>query len=257
LKSSSSAEFPTSPVEEETISPRTPVSETVPADPPSGISSVLTEEPSTAEPAGIEEPTEQVVAADEKPSSPVTGSGPLPIDENVPGDETVKSPPHDTSASIAEPTLKVTQADIEVPNNLISETQPITFSSPKKSTETHAPTHVASSIDEAIADFQTAIKTPEPESIKGQETLSATELDATASPHETPLSASQDDKDMNTTTPAVNGHDFSETATDGPREVSATAPRSISTTPVPPAKATSPSQSEQGEGTTLEEIDID
>lgn len=165
------------------------------------------------------------------------------------------------STSITEPTPEAPQADIEIPNTSVSEAQPVTISSPKNSPEqTHG--HVASSIDEAIADFKTAIKTPEPESVKAPETLSATEIDAALSPAENIVHGEQivpvgDVKEG--VKPPVNEHEPSETASaNGLEGVSATAPRSISTTPVPTAeKATSPSQSEQGEGTTMEDIDID
>lgn len=214
------------------------------------------------EPGNIEESVEQRAAAMEEASILANTDGPPPIDDPTTEDEHSNPPQADViSTSITEPTPEAPQADIKIPNTSISEAQSITISSPKKSPEqTHG--HVASSIDEAIADFKTAIKTPEPESVKAPETLSATEIDATLAPAETVAHDEQtvpvgDVKEG--VKPPVNGHKVSETASaNGLEEVSATAPRSISTTPVPTAeKATSPSQSEQGEGTTMEDIDID
>ena len=262
LKSSSSSEFPASPVEEETISPRTPVSETVPADPPSGISSVLTEEPSTTEPGNIEESVEQSAAVMEEASPVADTDGPPPIDESTTENEPANSAQADViSTSITEPTPEAPQADIEIPNTSLSEAQPIIISSPKNPPEqTHG--HVATSIDEAIADFKTAIKTPEPESVKAPETLSAIEIDATLAPAENIAHSEQTvpvGDVQEGVKPPVNGHKPLETASaNGLEGVSPTAPRSITTTPVSTAeKATSPSQSEQGEGTTMEDIDID
>ena len=196
-------------------------------------------------------------------TSPVANTaGPPAIDDPTTEDEPANSARADViPTSITEPTPEASQADIEIPNTSVSEAQPITISSPKNSPEqTHG--HVASSIDEAIADFKTAIKTPEPESVKAPETLSATEIDATLAPAENIVHSEQivpvgDVKEG--VKPPVNGHKPVETASaNGLEGVSATAPRSISTTPVPTTKAdTSPSQSEHGDGTTMEDIDID
>jgi hypothetical protein len=162
-----------------------------------------------------------------------------------------------------------------------SEPLPIATSIPPATT--HKPeAHHAQSIDEAIADFQTAIKTPEPESInKASEALSATEKD------ETSVSSAQGANGNESVTPTTttmtegtNGHDDTQTngsetpvngangTSDSSRvgdqslepktEISATAPRRVVKTPVPATKEpSSPPQADEGEGTTMEDIDID
>ena len=266
MKSSSSGEYPLSsnsdesaltPNEIETISPKTPVSDTVPTEPQS-ISGVLTDEPTSADPTHEEEQTHHHVASADDTLPEVSADGPLPTDrsitESLPSETTTApsaldapiAPDHEDGSA---------EADIEIPNS-ISETAPITISSPQKSPEI-SNGHVASSIDEAIADFQTALKTPEPESIKAPETLSATEVDATSGPAVTsethaPAIAEEDRE----TSPTVNGPK-STSKVNGKEELSATAPRSVSASPAPPVKDVGADVHSEGEGATMEDIEID
>jgi hypothetical protein len=234
------------PNENETISPKTPLSETVPTEPQS-ISGVLTDEPTSSEPSHVH------TASVDDTLPEVSADGPLPIndaDDSDEKEETIVETP------TAKDTTQNVEADIEVPNS-ISESTPIAINSTAKSPETgHSNGHVASSIDEAIADFKTAIKTPEPESVKAPETLSATEIDETSAQPESSDTAEPAARDTDKTTRA-NGDTKSSEKVNGTDELSATAPRSVSASPAPPAREINDHNSEQGEGTTMEEIDID
>jgi hypothetical protein len=161
--------------------------------------------------------------------------------------------------------------------------EPVAIATSNPPATTHKPeAHHAQSIDEAIAEFQTAIKTPEPESInKASEALSATEKD------ETSVSSAQGANGNESVTPtpttiteATNGHDDTQTngsetpvdrangtsdstpagdkSLETKTEISATAPRRVVKTPDPATKEpSSPAQTDEGEGTTMEDIDID
>jgi len=234
------------PNENETISPKTPLSETVPTEPQS-ISGVLTDEPTSSEPA-----THHHTASADDPMPEVSADGPLPINDSE-DTEDKETFAEDSPAKSGDQSV---EADIEIPNS-ISESTPIAISSTAKSPETgHSNGHVASSIDEAIADFKTAIKTPEPESVKAPETLSATEIDETTAQTESShtIEAASENTDK---TAKANGDAKSSEKVNGTEELSATAPRSVSASPVPPTKEVEDHNSEQGEGTTMEEIDID
>jgi hypothetical protein len=236
------------PNENETISPKTPLSETVPTEPQS-ISGVLTDEPTSSEPA-----THHHTVSVDDTLPEVSADGPLPINDSEDANDkeeiiAEESPEKDTTQNV--------EADIEIPNS-ISESSPIAISSTAKSPDAgNTNGHVASSIDEAIADFKTAIKTPEPESVKAPETLSATEIDETSAQLESSntIEATTEDKDK--TSARANGASKSTEKVNGTEELSATAPRSVSASPVPPVKEIDDHNSEQGEGTTMEEIDID
>jgi hypothetical protein len=236
------------PNENETISPKTPLSETVPTEPQS-ISGVLTDEPTSSESA-----THHHIASADDTLPEVSADGPLPVNDADDADEKEETI---VETPTANDTTQNVEADIEVPNS-ISESTPITIGSTAKSPETgHSNGHIASSIDEAIADFKTAIKTPEPESVKAPETLSATEIDETSAQPELSniIEATTEDKDK--TSANANGDTKSTEKVNGTEELSATAPRSVSASPAPPAKEVDDHNSEQGEGTTMEEIDID
>jgi len=235
------------PNENETISPKTPLSETVPTEPQS-ISGVLTDEPTSSKPA-----THHRTASADDTLPEVSADGPLPINDSDDTDDkeivAEDSPAKSTDQNV--------EADIEVPNS-ISDSASINISSTAKSPETgHSNGHVASSIDEAIADFKTAIKTPEPESVKAPETLSATEIDETSAQPESSKTKEAASEDTDKTTVKTSGDAKSSEKVNGTEELSATAPRSVSASPAPPAKEVKDYGSEQGEGTTMEEIDID
>jgi hypothetical protein len=264
LKSSSSGEFPVSPnsesavspVENETISPKTPVSDTVPTEPQS-ISGVLTDEPASSEAITHQEEAvhhRTATADDNLPE--VSADGPLPIDDASPEEvEDSKTAPEVQAATTT--SNQNGEADIEIPNLSVSESTPIAISSATKSPET-TNGHVASSIDEAIADFQTAIKTPEPESVKAPETLSATEIDETSAPVESSDTVTPVDEVKDKASPISKSTEPSEKdKVNGKEELSATAPRSVSASPAPPVKQLEDDQDDQGEGATMEEIDID
>ena len=235
------------PNENETISPKTPLSETVPTEPQS-ISGVLTDEPTSSEPA-----THHHTVSRDDTLPEVSPDGPLPINnsEDAEDKETI------ADDSPAKSTDRTTEADIEIPSH-ITQSTPIAISSTAKSPETgHSNGHVASSIDEAIADFKTAIKTPEPESVKAPETLSATEIDETTAQTESSHTIEAASENTDKTTVKTNGDAKSSEKVNGTEELSATAPRSVSASPVPPTKEVEDHNSEQGEGTTMDEIDID
>jgi hypothetical protein len=289
LKSPGSTDGAISPVtpgpgEVETISPRTPNSTTVPSEPATSISGVLTDEPVSA--AGEEASGGDNGDQDAKTPIALASDGPIPVPATPEvGIETAQSitSPAEPSASTSSPNDRA-PADIEVPDTLTSsEPLPIATSIPPATT--HKPeAHHAQSIDEAIADFQTAIKTPEPESItKASEALSATEKDGTS------VSSAQGANGSESVTPtpttiieATNGHDDTQTngsgtPVDGTKsitgsdssragdksletktEISATAPRRVVKTPVPATKEpSSPPHTDEGEGTTMEDIEID
>lgn len=241
------------PNENETISPKTPVSDTVPTEPQS-ISGVLTDEPTSSEPAH-----DHTASADDTLPE-VSADGPLPIDDTSDKSVDEKVVPETTAT---EPTsTQDAEADIEIPD-AITESAPITTSQSTKSPETgNSNGHVASSIDEAIADFKTAIKTPEPESVKASETLSATEIDETSA-SAVSSNSSQDTAahSKEDTTPHANGSGSGEAKkqTNGStEELSATAPRSVSASPAPAAKVIeTDDHSEHEDGITMEEIEID
>jgi len=235
------------PNENETISPKTPVSDTVPAPAePQSISGVLTDEPASSEPSHIH------TASVDDTLPEVSADGPLPLNTSEDADIKEETVVED---SPAKSTDKSTELDIEIPNS-ITQSTPIAISSTAKSPETgNSNGHVASSIDEAIADFKTAIKTPEPESVKAPETLSATEIDETSAQPES--SNTIEPERSAEETPNASGDANSSEKVNGTNELSATAPRSVSASPAPLAKEIDDHHSEQGEGTTMEEIDID
>jgi len=184
----------------------------------------------------------------------ISADGPLPIYDADDADEKEATI---VETSTAKDTTENAEVDIEVPNS-ISESTPVAMSSTAKAPETdYSNGHVASSIDEAIADFKTAIKTPEPESVKAPETLSATEIDETTAPPESSETTEAVAEDTDNTTARANGDTKSSEKVNGTEELSATAPRSVSASPAPPAKEMEDHNSDQGEGTTMEEIDID
>lgn len=233
--------------EPETISPKSPVSETVPTDPPSSISAVLagepvTEDKSTAQPNAAvtddQEPAIERVTEPEKIESPVETQA-----TDVIPDVPLSSEP--TSESIA---------PIE------------SVASPKSDNERPEPSH-AHTIDEAIADFQSAVKTPEPENLIASEELSAVERDNTA---DTVGVSATEKHNERAPAPLENGNtpedpDTASLTAERPAPVrhssdniSVTAPRIIAKTPPPPPKEPETTHDdEDGEGTTMEDIEID
>jgi hypothetical protein len=257
---------PVSANEVETISPKTPSAVTVPADPMASISGVLTDEPAAA----VEAPNRNSAPA----ASGMTTDGPNPAN-GVEEAEIETAPTTNSPLDVNASSRQNEFADMDIPHSVTSEPVPIPTSSPPTITQKANEGHTAQSIDEAIADFQSAIKTPEPESLKASEALSATEKD------ETLTSTATRPEPAETSAPGLNGVEKHATtrgsaaadqATTGnieekvsvgekgeeKPEISATAPRRVIKTPVPPAKDESPPRhSEEGEGTTMEDIEID
>lgn len=135
------------------------------------------------------------------------------------------------------------------------------------------PSH-AQTIDEAIADFESAVKkTPEPESLTANEGLSAVERDNTTDSVEEPSPVETEiktDSDESAAKLKENGSTSDLQSTEAPigerpapirhssDKISATAPRVIARTPPPPPKEPVTTHDEEdGEGTTLEDVDID
>lgn len=233
--------------EPETISPKTPDSTTVPADTQSSISAVLSgepeaEDPSTAPP--VVSVTDDQKSADEADVQP----------------ERVASPVETQATSII-PDIPVSSEPIAEP---IAPIEPV--ESPKSDHDHPEPSH-AHTIDEAIADFQSAVKTPEPESLLPSEGLSAVERDNTldtlqeSSPvkADDPAPASAVNGDTSNTQPAVAPTaDKPAPIRHSSDNISATAPRVIAKTPPPPPKEPDTARDdEDGEGMTMEDVDID
>lgn len=221
----------------ETISTKTPVSETVPADPQS-ISAVLSGEPETEDvPTAPSVSGDQPVAERDEPervASPVETQGTSIIPDSPVSTEPVSEP--------------VTSESVE---------------SPQHDHDRPEPSH-AHTIDEAIANFKSAVKTPEPETLLPSEDLSAVERDNTLDIEEP--SPAKTDADV--VAPAVNGNksDTQSAAPNAERpaplrhssdNISATAPRVIAKTPPPPPKEVDTTHDEDEEGVTMEDVDID
>lgn len=156
--------------------------------------------------------------------------------------------------------------------------------SPKSDHDDTGKSH-AHTIDEAIAEFQTAVKTPEPESSLEPEGLSAVEIDDTSAPMDTPARDEQSSEPTGQSTvftagddttafeqaSPVNGDELAsaqspseETTSAAAQEdarssddVSATAPRTVSRRPVPPTKDDRAESDQEGGNHTMEDIDID
>lgn len=234
---------PVSPAEEPTISPKSPVTSAIPNDPPSSIDAVLSQEPATN------------TASTSRSDDTIAGDQPLQSEP-----ETVTSPIVTEDTSVI-PDLPVTAEPIAEPVPTIDE--PVANPNPKSDDEeVRKPSH-AQTIDEAIAEFQTAVKTPEPESHLASEELSAVERDDTAEPEKTETEALA-------TEPVVNGVSHPPDQSDQPHiqksallrtssdDIPATAPRVIARTPPPPPKdATATHGDDDVEGVTMEDIEID
>ena len=93
--------------------------------------------------------------------------------------------------------------------------------------------------------------------MKAPETLSATEIDETSAQPESSSTIEAITEDKDKTSAKANGDTKSAEKVNGTEDLSATAPRSVSASPAPPAKEIDDHNPEQGEGTTMEEIDID
>lgn len=180
--------------------------------------------------------------------------------------ETMASPVETQTTSII--------PDIPVSSEpLASETtQPLeSVESPKHDHDRPEPSH-AQTIDEAIAEFESAVKkTPEPESLTANEALSAVERDNTADNVDQPSPAEtvKTDADESAATPKENGSTSELQSSEAPAverpaalrhssdNISATAPRVIAKTPPPPPKEPAATHDEEnGEDTTMEDVDI-
>lgn len=238
-----------------TISPKTVSDGTVPADPSSSISAVLAKnpqvEPSADPPAPSAETLER--AAEEQSEDAAPSSAIAPVEE-------LDELSLDTEPIIADAPL----ADEPVSETL--ESVAVSGAMGDEQGKSHAQT-----IDEAIADFHIAVKTPEPESSLAPEGLSAVEIDETSVPLDTPaLETKPSELAPN---PTMNGDSLSHEDSDPVElaepvgeemaptksavDVSATAPRTVSRTPVPIAKDATVESNHEGEGNTMEDIEID
>lgn len=254
---------PVSPTEQETISPKSAITSTVPSEPPSAISAVLAQEPGPASTEDALEPAIDVNGDAELPAA-AEESDPVDIGKPVIGETSVEEP-------------EAIVADVPLTSEPVQETLDSTTS---PTINAHSPDdkHVAHTIDEAIADFQTAVKTPEPESLQEPEGLSAVEIDDTSVPVAADEAVAEEESGADAIAncdaeAAINGTDDQsgeeplrvETtieeaalASSSHDDISATAPRRVSRTPQPPQKDTTvTSDHETGEGNTMEDIDID